>query len=138
MMADLRLTTGDGRFDLTADVQRIGSDLLVAVHGGEVPHIGAVAVAQHRPSLKGDGTVSATASVICYLGHKEDVIAKTIAERLAAVFETRVVVTAGMHWDHIISEDLQPIDDSVKRLIERIIDNVNRSIMPDGSIQARE
>jgi gallate decarboxylase subunit D len=120
-MADYQLTTGSGAYDLTADVQRVGSDLLVAVYGGEVPHIGAVAAAQPRPSLKGDGSVSATASVICFLGHKEDVIAKTIAERLAAVFETRVVVTAGMHWDSITREGLQQVGENTERLLERLI-----------------
>lgn len=43
-------------------------DNIVAVFsGGDIPHVGAVAFL--RPSLKNDGTISASASVICGVGH---------------------------------------------------------------------
>ncbi|MBN2666725.1 MAG: hypothetical protein JXR67_09460, partial [Bacteroidales bacterium] len=68
--------TESGVFDIHASVCLIGKDLLVAIWGGEKPHIGAVSVAQPRPSLKDPKRVSSTASVICILGHKEDELAK--------------------------------------------------------------
>jgi hypothetical protein len=54
---------------MDVQAQWVGADLVVTIGGGSRPHVGAVAVAQPRPSLKGDGTVSATASVIALLGH---------------------------------------------------------------------
>jgi hypothetical protein len=63
---EFTLKTDSGTFDVVANVRRIGPDLLVAIWGGEKPHIGAVAAAQPRPSLKDPAVTSATASVICY------------------------------------------------------------------------
>ncbi|MBW1682823.1 MAG: hypothetical protein JRJ83_15600 [Deltaproteobacteria bacterium] len=91
--------TEQGRYDLEASVRTIGQDLLVAVWGGEKPHIGAVSAAQPRPSLKDPARTSSSASVICFLGHKEDELTRRAALRLSAALNTRVVVTAGIHWD---------------------------------------
>lgn len=85
---------------------RIGSDVLVWIYGGERPHIGAVAAAQPRASLMDSSRTSATASVLTFLGHKEDVVVKAVSERLAAALATNVVVTAGLHWDRLSPEQL--------------------------------
>lgn len=84
-----------------AEAVRIGPDVLVYIWGGERPHIGSVAAAQPRPSLADPDKRSATASVLCYVGHKEDTVAKETAEALAAALDTNVVVTAGIHWDDL-------------------------------------
>jgi len=57
--------TDKGNFDLEASVRFVGKDLLVAIWGGERPHIGAVAIAQPRPSLKDPAQISSTGSVFC-------------------------------------------------------------------------
>ncbi|MBN1227398.1 MAG: hypothetical protein JXA79_10430, partial [Deltaproteobacteria bacterium] len=87
---EIRIKTEDDVYSLEAFVKNIGSDLLVSIFGGQRPHIGAVAVALPRPSLKDPKVRSATASVFCYPGHKEDVIAKEAAERLSAALDTNV------------------------------------------------
>jgi hypothetical protein len=46
---EFTIETDTGAYDLTASVRMIGPDLLIAIWGGEKPHIGAVAVAQPRP-----------------------------------------------------------------------------------------
>jgi hypothetical protein len=114
--------TETGAFDLTASVRLIGRDLLVAIWGGEKPHIGAVAVALPRPSLKDPEATSATASVICYGGHKEDELVKAAAEIIAAILNTRVVVTAGIHWDHLDPDGIDTILKNSKALVEMILD----------------
>jgi len=118
---DFRVSTSRGEYDLEASVRAIGEDLLVAVWGGEKPHIGAVAAAQPRPSLKDPRTTSATASVFCYLGHKEDGLAKQAAERLAAAFDTRVVVTAGIHWDNLSEEGIRKVMQNSALLLDLVV-----------------
>lgn len=113
--------TETGAYDLTASVRLIGRDLLVAIWGGEKPHIGAVAVAQARPSLKDPDMTSATASVICYAGHKEDELVKASAEIIAAVLNTRVVVTGGIHWDNLDQNGIDTILKNSKALVEMIL-----------------
>ena len=121
---DFRVTTDRGEYDIEAHVRSIGEDLLVAIWGGERPHIGAVAVAQPRPSLKNPAVTSATASVFCYVGHKEDDLAKEAAERLAASFNARVVVTAGIHWDHLSEEDIGKVVRNSRNLLDLIIKRI--------------
>jgi len=114
--------TSTGAYDIQAEVRRIGTDLLVAIWGGEIPHIGAVAVAQPRPSLKDPNVVSATASVICLPAHKEDELAKMIAETLAAALNTPVVVTAGIHWDNIPQGGIGRVIANCKTLVSLILE----------------
>jgi hypothetical protein len=121
---DFRVSTNQGEYDVEAHVRSIGEDLLVAISGGEKPHIGAVAVAQPRPSLKDPEVTSATASVFCYVGHKEDDLAKHAAENLAASFNTRVVVTAGIHWDNLSEEGIRKVMQNSRRLMELIVDRI--------------
>jgi hypothetical protein len=117
---EFTLKTDSGTFDVVANVRRIGPDLLVAIWGGEKPHIGAVAAAQPRPSLKDPTVASATASVICFPGHKEDELVKRAAEALAAEIEGRTVVTAGVHWDNIPEEGIQQVIQNTAELIKMI------------------
>ena len=102
---EFKVKTNEGQYDLSASVRLIGDDILVAIWGGERPHIGAVAAAQPRPSLTDVNIISSTASVICFLGHKDDRLAKKAAETLAATFNTNVVATVGIHWDDL-DEDI--------------------------------
>jgi hypothetical protein len=107
-------------FNLHAEAVWIGSDLLVYVWGGEKPHIGSVAAAQPRPSLKDKAVTSATASVLTYPGHKEDTFAKKTAESLASALKTRVVATAGMHWDNLDDSDIRLVLSNGRRLIRML------------------
>jgi len=118
------IKTDEGAYDIEAHVRLIGKDLLVTIWGGEKPHIGAVSVAQPRPSLKDPETTSATASVICLPAHKEDDLAKAASEILASVLNTNVVVTAGIHWDNISEEGIQKIIRNSKILLDLILDQV--------------
>lgn len=106
---EFTIHTNEGEYDLSAQVRLIGADILVAIWGGERPHIGAVAAAQSSPSLKDPKVMSTTASVLCYSGHKEDELAKSAAKKLAAALDTKVVVTAGIHWDNLSAGGIQKV-----------------------------
>lgn len=116
--------TDEGEYDLEAHVRRIGQDFLVAIWGGEKPHIGAVSVAQPRPSLKDPAVTSSTASVFCFLGHKEDELARAAAEILAASLDTNVVVTAGIHWDNIEQVSIRKVIRNSEILLDMILDKI--------------
>ena len=112
-----RFRTEEGRYDLEASAKWIGKDLLVAIWGGERPHIGAVALAQPRPSLKDPRRTSSTASVLCVVGHKEDAVVKKASEFLSAALNTRVVATAGIHWEDLDEEGIRRIVQQVDSLV---------------------
>ncbi len=124
MMKPISVSIKEGRFKLEALVKAVGRDLLVAVWGGTHPHIGAVALALPRPSLRDKKKTSATSSVLTLLGHKEDVTARTISEVLASALKKNVVVTAGIHWDNLNPEEIQTIVNMTERLTRKIIEKV--------------
>lgn len=121
MSREFTINTNEGEYDLWASVRQIGPDLLVAIWGGEKPHIGAVAMSQPRPSLKDPEVTSSTASVFAYVGHKEDELAKAAAEILAAALKTNVVVTAGIHWDNLPPEGIQRVIRNSEILVDMIL-----------------
>ncbi|MDJ0985963.1 MAG: hypothetical protein QNJ26_10485 [Desulfobacterales bacterium] len=119
--SEFTVHTEEDAYNLSASVRYIGADVLVAIWGGEKPHIGAVAVAQPRPSLRDPELTSSSASVICLVGHKEDELAKATAEILAATLETQVVVTAGIHWDNLSPEAIEQIIRHSEILVDKIM-----------------
>jgi len=110
-----------GRLSLQLGATSMGEDLAVTLSGGDRPHIGAVALSQARPSLKGDGARSATTSVLAILGHKEDELARSLAARLAAALGGSVCVACGIHLDGILPEELVLVPDLVDELTVTLI-----------------
>ena len=121
------VTTQQDGYNLSADVNFIGEDILISVYGGDKPHIGAVAASQPRPSLKDEEATSASTSVICFVGHKEDELAKYIAGKVATEFNVRTVVCAGAHWDDITEKGIQRVGQSAKQLAVLLLDRIHLS-----------
>ncbi len=90
------LSLTDGPFTLVADWTATESGLVVTLVGGHT-HVGAVALATPRPSLRDHGKLSATSSVLTLPGHKDDNLARTVSERLAAALGQPITVSAGVH-----------------------------------------
>jgi hypothetical protein len=110
-----------GKFPISALLQRIGDDYLLSIWGGAA-HIGAVAMAQPRPSLADANRMSSTASVFCYVGHKEDELVRRISERLSAALSAKVVVVAGLHWDNLLHEEIAQVLSNADLLVSMILD----------------
>ena len=111
-----------GRFEIHAELSEIGEDLLVIVWGGTRPHIGAIGFAEPRPSLKDPGQISATSSVISFAGHKEDDIAKAMADAISRSYQKKTVVTAGLHWDDLTEGDIQTVKGLCSLLLDQLVD----------------
>lgn len=119
-----RLTLGEGALLVAVQGQRVGPDVVVTIGGGTLPHVGAVAVAQPRPSLRGDGSISSSASVITLLGHKEDDLARWAALYLAAELNTNAVVTAGLHIDEVTLDQIKQLDAAARTLVKRLAERL--------------
>lgn len=124
VVLEFHIKTDREAYNLEAFVKEIGQDLLVAIWGGDRHHIGAVAVAQPRPSLKDHRVRSATASVFCYVGHKDDIVAKEAAEKISSVLNTNVTVTAGIHWEDIDEAGMRDVMENSRQLVEMIIEKI--------------
>lgn len=124
VVLEFHIKTDKEAYNLEAFVKEIGKDLLVAIWGGDRHHIGAVAVAQPRPSLENHTVRSATASVFCYLGHKDDIVAKEAAEKISSALNTNVTVTAGVHWENLDEAGMRHVIENGRRLVEMIIEKI--------------
>lgn len=91
---------------LEARIQEVGEDLVVAVGGGQRPHVGSVVLAQPGPSTVPGKTWSASCSVLTIPPHKEEPIARGIATRLAEELGRVTVVTAGVHDDNLDADGI--------------------------------
>lgn len=112
-------------FEVSARTMFIGADMLVVLTGGRA-HIGAVAIAQPRPSIKDAKKISSTSSVFTHVGHKEDVVAKAMSEELSKELNRRVVVTAGIHWDGLKKDDIELIIEICRTITKRIIKEASK------------
>ena len=99
-----------GRVKLAIVGRWIGpEDVVIELTGGDHPHIGAVALAQLRPSLKNPNEVSGTTSVLTCLGHQEDDLARGMASRIAKQAKMNTVVICGIHLDDISEEEIRDV-----------------------------
>lgn len=101
-----------------------GEDIVLVIGGGTKHHIGAVSLALPRPSLADPAKVSASASVLCVTGHKEDELARSAALAMATALNRTVTVVAGIHIDKASAADIHELnancDVVIKTLIRRI------------------
>ena len=83
---------------IEARVTAVGEDFVIAVGGGEKPHVGCVVLAQ---PISSKGAWSTSCSVLTIPPHKEEPIARGIATRVAEASGRVTVVTAGVHDDNL-------------------------------------
>ena len=102
---------------LTAEISQLGEDYHILLTGGTRPHIGCTVLAVPRPSLKGDGKLSSTSSVINLPGHKDEQICRYLAEQLAAQRNAVVVCTGGFHMDDMEPEQIRQVMEAVKKMV---------------------
>lgn len=89
----------DGR-RLTAWVTGMGEDVVIAIGGGERPHVGCVVLAVPGAGRGATG-ISPTVSLLTIPPHKEEPIARAVAEGVCRGLGRVTVATAGVHEDGI-------------------------------------
>lgn len=117
----VRISRTSGRINIELVTIEMGNDLCVVITGGESPHLGAVAIAQARPSLLDHSKTSATTSTIVLLGHQEDELAKGVAGQLATQTGKNVVVCCGIHLEKITSSEIAAVEQLTQQLLEDLL-----------------
>ncbi len=100
---------------------RLGEDWVVCLGGGDQPHVGAVVAAEPRPSLADPGQWSATSSVWNRLGHKDEALARPLAEKLAGSLRAMVVVVGGVHVDGLDASGIQTFLEMGEELARQMV-----------------
>ena len=120
----INLTKKFKTYDINCSAVKMGNDWNISIYGGDIPHIGALALGIPRPSLEDNNKISSSVSVLTITGHKEDVIVQNAAKILSSTLNSTVIVSCGIHIDNITFDDIQDlnilIDDLINELIYKI------------------
>lgn len=116
----VKASSGSGRTRVTGEVNIVGRDILVTVYGGTKPHIGAVALSIPRKSLKDKRKTSSSTSILTVTGHKDDVLAKIIAEKVTSVTGRKTAVAAGIHIEKATESEIKKIIAEAKKCADKI------------------
>jgi len=109
----------------------LGNDVCLCIGGGAAPHIGAAALAVPRKSRRPGGECSASASVLCVTGHKEDELAREAALCLAARLGGQVLVSAGLHIDQADARDIQLLLDNCRQALDLALEKLEGFLKAD-------
>jgi hypothetical protein len=95
---------------LTLRLVMIGEDLSFSLSGGEVPHIGALAIG--HLNAKGD------VELMCYglPGHKEKDIAASITREFVEKLNRTVTLNCGIHFKDITKHEISLVMQDIERI----------------------
>jgi hypothetical protein len=119
-----RASETSGRLTICFEAIFMGHDLNISLHGGDSPHLGAVALAQPRPSLNNPEETSSTCSVLAISGHKEDELARAMALDLSKKLKVTVCVACGIHLDKINPDEIELALELGERLTAKFLTTV--------------
>lgn len=117
----LPFSAGTGRHRVWGSALFSAGSVSVNLLGGDVPHVGAVAVAVPRASHAQPTQWSATTSVLALVGHKDDELARSMARALARRLAVTAVVTAGVHVRRAQPSDIATIRRNTRAAIRAIL-----------------
>ncbi len=120
MVKNFSVCAGEGKYTVTITATLTGEGIICQLLGGEKPHVGAVAVGLPRPSLKDPAQMSCNCIVIPLLGHKDDELAKPVAERVARLCGQPAVVVAGVHVDHATVSDINLLRENTCAALDKL------------------
>ena len=116
-----QIEEGEGSYCVSLKAFVLTNGIIVHITGGDEPHIGGVAVGLPRPSTQDPSRVTANVSVISILGHKDDELARPIADRLVRELNSIIVVIAGVHIHQASQTDIDKIINNVNVTVEKFL-----------------
>lgn len=113
------IQAGNEYFTMTCDIVNMGEDVQICIYGGDKAHIGSVVLSEPRESLTGKG-IGVTSSVMNRIGHKDEAVARMIAEEMAKYWNRVVCVSCGFHIDHAAPEQIACVMELAENLLNKI------------------
>lgn len=117
----VRASAGIGRHQVAAVALATGAGITVSLTGGEWPHVGAVGLGVPRPSRREPERTSASSSVLTVTGHRDDALAKPLAELVASRLGQVAVLVVGLHVDDATPEDISRLTENARQALERLL-----------------
>lgn len=116
------LTAKRGRIFLTMICLSIGNDFVVTLSGGDLEHIGAVAISRSCANdLSTAEAHNIITNTIIIPGHKEASLAKSISSLITASLNVVVCVICGIHLEQILKYELKDVMDMSEEMTKKLI-----------------
>jgi hypothetical protein len=116
----IEITESKDSYEIVFRALPMGGEWSFTITGGR-EHLGAVAIGIPRLSLSGSGRISATVSSFTVTGHMDDEIARPAALFLAKNLNCNVVVSCGIHFDHIASGGIEIVKELVQTALIKFL-----------------
>ncbi len=97
-----------------------GQDLVVVIGGGNVYHVGAMALTLSLPGIKDRHKLTNSTYQVPVPGHKEENLAREGSQLLSKELGKNVVVIAGIHQDNINKSEISEYVECFNRLIKDV------------------
>lgn len=121
----IQLSTTYNNHTINCIALKIGNDFNISIYGGDIPHIGAVALGTPVNLPHNINKVTSTASLLTVPGHKEDVITLNYAKLLAKKLNTTVTICCGIHIKNITTQDITNITIATDKLINELLNKLH-------------
>ncbi|OAT85497.1 hypothetical protein [Desulfotomaculum copahuensis] len=123
----LSFQAGEGKYRVQLTVTLTGDGIILQLLGGEKPHLGAVVLSVPRPSLAVHAGISCNSTVVPRLGHKDDEVAKPVAEMVAVATGQPVSVSAGLHIEKATEREINLLRENCRRVAAQLLEFLRRT-----------
>jgi len=106
------------KYNIALQSRRIGDDHLIVISGGDIPHIGAIAVAIPYNN-------TASLSYIDIPKHKDTLLAGPVALSAAKILKATVVVILGIHLNNAEKDQISEICNEVSSLVNEYCHSIS-------------
>jgi hypothetical protein len=106
----MRISTGEGNYQVWLEQHNIGSDILFILGGGENTHIGGIVV----------GEPNKAPEIIRLGNHYDHYILTPIIETAQKHYDSTIVAIGGIHIDNASKTDINILIQNCKKLTKRI------------------
>ena len=121
----LELKIGKGKTQVQIEAHQYSDGISIILYGGDKPHIGAVALSIPRQSLRDKKKTSCSTSILTITRHKDDEIAKDMAEAISKDTKKTVVVIAGVHIEKATGNDIEKVKKNCRKASKKLIELFN-------------
>jgi hypothetical protein len=115
------ISVDQGKYRVWLKEEKLDNGIVFIIGGGELPHIGSIVLAEPRMSRTGKG-FSFTSQIINLHGHKEEDIARTLAEKVCVKKKIPVLCVCGIHIDNATKKEIKILVDNAEKLIKRVLE----------------
>jgi hypothetical protein len=100
--------------EIIAKIKQLEHGISVLLTGGDLPHVGAVSVADPQDGVH----------TIALCGHKDQYIGEAWARQLCEKTKLPVSVTAGIHYEQITKAEIEEIQALAQEMLEEVLGSI--------------